>query len=91
MTKGALEDLTTCLHYSDDWEVDEDQNWEDTYDDVKVEAAASTASHRLKHGRLEDGYNKVSNVLLLLLLFESILNSLPSFITYLLKAMASYC
>ena len=82
MTKGALEDLTTCLHYSDDWDVDEDQNWEDTYDDVKVEAAASTASHRLKHGRLEDGYNKVCTVLLLLLLllFESILNSLSSFL-----------
>jgi hypothetical protein len=81
MTKGALQDLTTCLHYSDDWDVDEDQNWEDTYDDVKVEATPSTASHRLKHGRLEDGYNKVCTVLLLLLLLiESILNSLSSFL-----------
>jgi hypothetical protein len=81
MTKGALEDLTTCLHYSEDWDVDDDQNWDDIYKDVKVEAAASTASHRLKHGQLEDGYNKVCTVLLLLLLlFESILNSLPSFL-----------
>jgi hypothetical protein len=95
MTKGALEDLTTCLHYSDDWEVDDDQNWDDIYKDVKVEAAALTATHRLKHGRLEDGYNKVRTVLMLLLLFESILNFIPSLLTYLLtyllKAMTSYC
>ena len=65
------------------------------YKDVKVEAAASTASHQLKHGRLEDGYNKVRTVLMLLLLFESILNFIPSLLTYLLtyllKAMTSYC
>ena len=61
MTKGALEDLTACLHYSDDWESDGD--WDDIYDDIKVEADPSTASHRTKHGRLEDGYNKVCNVI----------------------------
>ena len=60
MTKNALEDLTGCLHYSDDWEVMGDYNWEDIYDDVKVAANPSTATHRLKHGILEDGYNKVS-------------------------------
>ena len=39
--------------------------WGDTYiyihciyDDPKVEADASTAIHQLKHGILEDGYNK---------------------------------
>jgi hypothetical protein len=58
MTKGALQDLTTCLHYSDDWEPKENGVWDDTYDDPKVVAPPSTASHRLKHGRLEDGYNK---------------------------------
>jgi hypothetical protein len=43
----------------------------------------------LKHGRLEDAYNKVSTVLLLLLLlFESILNFLPSFLTYLKRWQA---
>jgi hypothetical protein len=49
MTKNTLEVLTGCLHYSDDWEVMGDDNW-DIYDDVKVEADVSTASHRLKHG-----------------------------------------
>jgi hypothetical protein len=58
MTKGALEDLTICLHYSDDWDPEDDGVWDDIYDDAKVVAPPSTASHRLKHGRLEDGYNK---------------------------------
>jgi hypothetical protein len=62
MTKNALEDLTGCSHYSDDWEVMGDYNWEDICDDVKVIADPSVALHRLKHGILEDGYNKVCNV-----------------------------
>jgi hypothetical protein len=33
-------------------------DWDDTYDDPKVVADPSTATHQLKHGRLEDGYNK---------------------------------
>jgi hypothetical protein len=56
MPKNALEDLTVCLHYSDDWECNDD--WEDIYDDPKVEADASMASHRVKHSMLEDGYNR---------------------------------
>jgi hypothetical protein len=63
MTKGALQDLTTCLHYSDDWDPkDDDRPWDDIYKDAKVVAEEGTASHRLKHGRLEDGYNKVCTV-----------------------------
>jgi hypothetical protein len=59
MTKNAMEDLTGCLHYSDDWELMEDGIWSDTYDDHKVVVADPfTATHWLKHGRLEDGYNK---------------------------------
>jgi hypothetical protein len=80
MTKKCLKDLTTCLHYSDYWDCDGD--WDLIHPDPKVEAEPGTA---LKHGRLEDAYNKVSTVLLLmLLLFESILNCLPSLLTYLL-------
>jgi hypothetical protein len=48
MTKYALEDLNASLHYSDDWKVMGDGDWDDTYDDPKVSAASSTASHRLK-------------------------------------------
>jgi hypothetical protein len=63
MTKGALQDLTTCLHYSDDWDPKENGVWDDIYKDPKVVAdEEGTVSHRLKHGRLEDGYNKVCTV-----------------------------
>ena len=84
MTKGALEDLTACLHYSDDWECD-DGDWDDTYDDAKVEADESTASHRLKHGMLEDGYNKVCMYVCMLLLFfphHKPISNAPSFLSF---------
>ena len=58
MVKNALEDLTACLHYSDDWDVMGDDDWEDTYGDPKLEADVSAAAHQLKHGLLEDAYNK---------------------------------
>jgi hypothetical protein len=58
MTKGAIQDLTTCLHYSDNWDPKENGIWDDIYDDVKMVNPPSTASHQLKHGRLEDAYNK---------------------------------
>jgi hypothetical protein len=45
MTKNALEDLTRCLHYSDDWDVMGDGNWDDTYDDLKVVVHPSTSTH----------------------------------------------
>jgi hypothetical protein len=58
MTRGALEDLTACLHYSDDWDPEDNGVWDDIiYDDPKIVAPPSTATHRLKHGQLlEDGY-----------------------------------
>jgi hypothetical protein len=59
MTKNAVEDLNSCLHYSDDWEL--------MGDGPKVIADPFTAVHRLKHGRLEDGFNKVCTVVCLLL------------------------
>ena len=59
MTKNCLEDLTACLHYSDDWLLMGDGVWSDYYDDPKVEAKPGTANHRLKFALLEDAYNKV--------------------------------
>ena len=32
MPKNALEDLTSSLHYSDDWDVMGDEDWLDVYD-----------------------------------------------------------
>jgi hypothetical protein len=62
MKKNAMEDLTSCLHYSDNWELMGDGIWSDAYDDPRVIADPFTAMHWLKHGRLEDGYNKVCTV-----------------------------
>jgi hypothetical protein len=45
MTKNAVEDLTGCLHYSDDWELMGDGIWSDTYDDPRVVADPFTATH----------------------------------------------
>ena len=51
MPKGALEDLTSCLHYSDNWDPGDGGVWDDTYDDPKVIADPSTtAIHLFKHG-----------------------------------------
>ena len=63
MTKSTLQDLTTCLHYSDVWDPECGGDWDDLYPDPKVVIAdPGTADHRLKHGRLENGYNKVCTV-----------------------------
>ena len=61
LTKNCYEDLVSCLHYSDDWDFMGDEGvWEDFYDDPKVcSDPTKTATHRMKHGLLEDGYNKV--------------------------------
>ncbi|OEU11447.1 hypothetical protein FRACYDRAFT_245186 [Fragilariopsis cylindrus CCMP1102] len=56
MPKNALEDMTSCLHYSDDWDPMGDGDWDDTYDDPKVVAPPHTARHRVKHGILEECY-----------------------------------
>jgi hypothetical protein len=45
MTNNAMEDLTSCLHNSDDWELMGDVVWADIYPDPKVEADESTAVH----------------------------------------------
>jgi hypothetical protein len=46
-TKNTMEDLTSCLYYSDDWELMGDGVWGDTYDDSKMIADPFTAVHRL--------------------------------------------
>jgi hypothetical protein len=71
MTKNAMEDLTGFLHYSDDWELMGDGIWSNTYNDPKVVADPFTASHRLKHGRLVDGYNKVCTVVFVVVVIVS--------------------
>ena len=75
MTKNDLEDTTSCLHYSDDWDLMGEGDWDDIYYDPKVEADLSTAKHRSKYGIIEDGY-----MYLLLLSCFKLISKLPSFL-----------
>jgi hypothetical protein len=47
-----------CGLICNDWDLEDNGVWDDIYNDPKVVADPSTATHRLKHGQLEDGYNK---------------------------------
>jgi hypothetical protein len=95
MTKNSMEDLTGCLHYSDNWELMGDGIWSDTYSDPKVVVDPFTASHQLKHGRLEDGYNKVCAVVCCCCCcyycFESISKLHPPSVISSYVAVASRC
>ena len=57
MTLNAVQDLKRCLHFSDDWE-DDDDDWDEEYTDCKIEAPDGTAQHRKKFSMLEDAYNR---------------------------------
>jgi hypothetical protein len=80
----------------DDWDPKENGVWDDIYKDLKVVADRLTASHRLKHGRLEDGYNKVCTVVFVFVVVVIVLNQflncsfLPSVLSSYV-AVASYC
>ena len=53
MPLDAIKDLTRCLHYTDDWEEEEDVEWETLYTDPKFEAQDGTAQHRRKKFSME--------------------------------------
>ena len=57
MPQDAFKDLCRCMHFADDWEVD-DERWAADYSGVKEEPGEETAKHRRKFAVLEDGYNK---------------------------------
>ena len=58
MTLDAMKDLSRCLHFSDDWEEDDEEDWDEHYKDVKVEPDENTALHRRKFSMVEDAYNR---------------------------------
>ena len=53
-----MRDLTRCLHFSDDWEEEDAEEWEEKYGDGKEEATDTTARHRKKFSMVEDAYNR---------------------------------
>jgi hypothetical protein len=70
-----------------------DYDWGEIYDDDKVAPDPVTALHQLNHGILEDAYNKVCSVfvlLLLLLLLFRISKLHPSSVISAYVAVTSY-
>ena len=58
MPRDCLQDLYRLLYFVDDWELDEDKEWDDIYDNPKEEVKEGTATHQTKHGLFEDAYVK---------------------------------
>ena len=55
MPQDAYKDLLRCMHFSDDWEEDEDgDDWDTLYADTKSAPDPGTAIHRRKFAQLED-------------------------------------
>jgi hypothetical protein len=58
MRKYAFEDMYRCLHFNNDWDVEEDEEWDEIYGDKKVSSSDDTARHRHKFTMFEDGFNR---------------------------------
>ena len=58
MTKNAFEDMYRCLHFSDDWDADEGDKWDELYSDKKMSSPDNTARHRCKFAMIEDAFNR---------------------------------
>eukprot|EP00956_Cyclotella_meneghiniana_P043310 scaffold263758_cov139-Cyclotella_meneghiniana.AAC.1 len=61
MPKDAYIDMYRCMHFSDDWEVDENGEeayWEDIHEDPRYEPSPEVERHRRKYEHIEDGYNR---------------------------------
>ena len=58
MPKDAYIDMYRCMHFSDDWEVDENGDqayWEDVAQDARMEPSPEVTRHRMKFEHIEDG------------------------------------
>ena len=60
MPRNCLQDLIRLLHFVDDWEIEEDENWDDTFDYPRYDNHEDddTAPHRVKFGIIETEYVK---------------------------------
>ena len=58
MPKDAYLDIHRCMHFSDDWDVEEGVEWDRVYPDPKVEPSPEVARHRRKFEYIEDGFNE---------------------------------
>ena len=64
MPKDAFIDIYRCMHFSDDWEPNEngeDEYWEDIFEssgDERFEPTPDVEKHRRKYEHIEDGFNR---------------------------------
>ena len=58
MPQDAYKDIYRCMHFSDDWEEEEENvAWDSVYDDPKYAPSPDAAKHRKKFEHIEDGFN----------------------------------
>ena len=58
LTLDAMRDLTRCLHFADDWEEEEEEEWDEKYGVSKEEAPDTTARYQKKFSMVENAYNR---------------------------------
>ena len=58
MPLGAIFDLNRCMHFVDDWEEDDDEDWETIYPDAR-RVSPDVGTHRSKFCIVEDAFNQV--------------------------------
>ena len=58
MPQEAYKEIYPCMHFSDDWELEEGELWDKIYSDERYEALPDTAQHRRKYEHIKDGFNR---------------------------------
>ena len=56
MPLGAMQDMNRCMHFCDDWEIDESIDWDTVYPDPRRDSP-QTSKHRRKFCIIEDAFN----------------------------------
>ena len=46
------------MYFTDDWELEGEDEWDELYDAPKCEPDKDTVQHRRKYHHVEDGFNK---------------------------------
>ena len=58
MPQSAFTDIHRCMHFSDDWDEEQDCEWDDVYSDKKYSSSPEVENHRRKYEHIENAFNK---------------------------------
>ena len=58
MHQDAYKDIHHCMHFSDDWELEGDEDWNAIYPDEKYEPSPDSPQHKRKFDHMENGFNE---------------------------------